>query len=57
MKTIIWTGEDRMIPYYGVGEKGKEKTLPESMADNFIEQGLAELKTAKKKAVTKSEDI
>ncbi len=51
MKVIVWTGEDRMIPYYGIGEKGSEKTLPEQLANSFVEQGLAEFKTTSKKVI------
>lgn len=51
MKKIKWVGETRMIPNYGMGEKGKTKKLPDNMADSFIAQGLAEvLKTPTKKA-------
>ena len=41
MKTILWTGESRMIPGYGMGETGKEKTLPKHMANSYIKQGMA----------------
>ena len=44
MKTIIWVGNDMFIPNYGMAYKNAEKDLPEDMADEFIERGLAKLK-------------
>ncbi|MCK5609651.1 hypothetical protein KAR91_47700 [Candidatus Pacearchaeota archaeon] len=41
MKTVTWIGEERMIPGFGMGIKGKEKELPVNVADSFIKQGLA----------------
>ena len=39
---IYWIGPERMIPNYGMANKGDELTLPESKAESFIKQGLAE---------------
>jgi len=50
MKTIIWLGESgRVIPNHGVTENGKEKQLPDTIADNFIKQNMAKIKAIKKK--------
>ncbi len=42
MKTIRWTGEERVIPNEGVTSPGQELTLDDKTARSFIEQGLAE---------------
>ncbi len=45
---ITWTGEKRIIPNYGVGDNGETKTLPQDLAESFIKQGLAKLKSKTK---------
>ena len=53
MKKVIWLGnEERIIPNYGRTAKGIVKDLPDSMADSFINQGLA--KSVKSKAKKES---
>jgi len=55
LKRVKWLGENgRVIPNYGVTEKGAEKELPLDMADNFIKQNLAE--DVKTKAVKEKGD-
>lgn len=51
MKKIKWLGPERVIPRHGVANTDDEKTLPDSLADNFIAQGLCEevTKPVKKK--------
>lgn len=41
MKTILWTGEHRIIPGYSVATRGQLITIPDSMANSYIEQGMA----------------
>lgn len=42
VKDIIWVGGKRTLPNFGSVEYGQVKTLPVSLADNYIKQGLAE---------------
>lgn len=41
MKHVIWKGEARIIPNHGAAGPNYEIILPEALADNFINQGLA----------------
>lgn len=41
MKTVTWIHSEQMIPGYGLGETGKDITLPVDIANNFIKQGKA----------------
>ena len=45
MKTVIWKGSEREIPTQGIAKPGEAMTLPDYMADSFVEQGLAKLKS------------
>jgi len=54
MKTILWTGEHRIIPGYSVATRGQLITIPDSMADSYIEQGMAQLPKKDKAASTKN---
>ena len=45
--TIIWEGEEKIIPGYGYATKGNELTLPDWMAESFVSQGKAKLKRKK----------
>ena len=56
MKDIEWIGETRMIPNYGIGVKGENKTLPDEMAYSFIKQGLAIDAKSKKQTVKKESE-
>lgn len=56
MKTVVWIGPGDMIPGYGVGEAGKDKVLPEDMAESFVEQGKAKWPSNKKVEKTEEKD-
>ncbi len=54
MKSIKWTGEHRIIPGYSVAVRGQVITVPEDMANSYIEQGMAEeLKKPKQDRIVK----
>ncbi len=38
MKDITWTGEERNIPNYGVVKKGTRVSMPDEMAESFVEK-------------------
>jgi len=44
METVVWKVENRMIPGYGLGQKGEEISLPRRMVEDFVKQGLVERK-------------
>ncbi len=41
-REIVWTGEEKFIPGHGMARPGEKKTLPVELADNYIEQRLAQ---------------
>ena len=47
---IIWTGEEQIIPNYGVATVNGEINLPDDLAASFIEQGKAKVPGAAKSA-------
>ncbi len=57
MKQITWIGPERLIPSYGNAVEGREFTLPDRMADSFVDQGLAEYSGIEDTAEVKLESI
>ena len=48
MKTIIWKGESRVLPGYGLAVSGAHVLLPDDQAASFVTQDLAEYEAVPK---------
>ena len=48
MKRVIWKGESRVLPGYGLAVPGAHVLLPEDQAASFVAQDLAEFESAPK---------
>jgi len=46
-KTIVWVGNERMLPGIGIATVGKEITGDSAKLDSYVKQGLAEYKQVK----------
>ncbi len=55
MKQIRWIGEERFLPAIGTVRKGSLVDAPDDKAASFINQGLAEIKKAKRTTTTSEE--
>ena len=59
MKRVIWKGESRVLPGYGLAVPGQHVSLPEDLAKSYVAQDLAEFETSPKtikKSTTQQED-
>lgn len=56
MKSVIWKGESRVLPGYGLAVAGKHVLLPDEMAASYVAQDLAEYEAPPKKQQSTKED-
>jgi len=56
MITVIWKGNSREIPGYGVGHDGQPITLPMELAMKFVKQSQAMRQQTKAKTKLKAEE-